>query len=547
MSNNIPPHSTGQIQTPSSISNYGPYLDPFQRPQKPDSKPHQFHSEKARYKQERDQWRDYSGELLEVIDVLDRCRGDLHKQLEDERYGAKLATDRMQRLLETKDASMGRQFIDDNKPKNLFATLLSNVKKVIKLGITGDDDLKLSFDTESSRHILHRVAPILSHDVAPEQLFRGKEPEERLKRMRYFLRGYVTYILCDEILPRPRSNASSEESRQADHWAEAETSKSIWQIENSLIRMGELQRRSSCIELQTDDAMLPGSPQQQITQSDICTWRAMTVDVLTRATAEPTQNAQRTADNTMKKMLRYFPRKEEPLCKKLYELCQEAISLSQILRQQRAQWHVYHPSDIKLANFESWVEDAEGENLGPSAIVEFYISPALVKSGNIDGERYDIESCIAPAVVSCRIEAQDQEPQPAPPTPLKALNGSENNAVGRSRSPSTSGFSRNDSTLNNPAKVVVQSIELGTRNRKEVASGETVQMSGNEIYGCSEYPDRMPRSSTTSFRGSTAADEGPRIQRKPNVVRMYSKSLEQKESNDRGSPKPENLDLKALH
>jgi hypothetical protein len=547
MSNNIPPHPTDQSQNPSSSSKYARFLDPSQRPREPDSSRFQFLDKKARYKQERNQWRDHSGELWDVIDALDRYSRDLNKQLEDEKHGSKLATDRMQRLLETKDASMGRQFIDDNKPKDLFAMLLSNVKKVIKLGITEHDDLKLSFDTESSRHILHRVAPILDQGVTPEQLFRGKDPEERLKCMKYFLRGYVTYILCDEILPRPRSNAPSEEPRQADHWAEAEISNSIWQIENRLIRTGELQRRSSSIKLQTDDTMLPGSSHQQITQRDICTWRAMTVDILTRATATPTQNAQLTAHNAVGKMLRYFPRKEEPLRKKLYELCQEAISLSQILRQQRAQWHVCHPSDIKLANFESWVEDAEGATLGPAAIVEFHISPALVKSGNIDGERYDIESCIEPAEVSCWTETQDQEPQPAPLAPLKAFNGSENNAVEGSRSPSKPGFSRNDSTLDKPAKVVVESIDLGTRNRKEVSSGETVQMSSNETYGCSECSDRMPSSSTTSFRRSTAADEGPRIQRKPNLVSKYSTGLDQNGSNDMGSPKPENLDLKGLY
>jgi hypothetical protein len=540
MSNNIPPHSTDRSQNPSSSSKYARFLDPSQRPREPDSSRYQFLGKEKRYKQERDQWRDHSGELQDVIDALDRYSRDLNKQLEDEKHGAKLATDRMQRLLETKDASMGRQFIDDNKPKDLFAMLLSNVKKVVKLGITEHDDLKLSFDTESARHILHRVAPILDQGVAPEQLFQGKEPEERLKCMRYFLRGYVTYILCDEILPRPRSN-------EADHWAEVEISKSIWQIENRLTRTGELQQRSSSIKLRTDGTMLPGSSHHQISQRDICTWRAMTVDILTRATAAPTQNAQLTAHKAVGKMLRYFPRKEEPLYDRLYELCQEAISLSQILRQQRAQWHVCHPSDIKLANFKSWVEDTEGATLGPAAVVEFYISPALVKSGNIDGERYDTESCIEPAEVSCWTETQDQKPQPAPPVPFKASNGSENNAVGRSRSPTKPGFSRNDSTLDTPAKVVIESIEPGTRNRKEVPSGETVQMSGNETYGCSECSDSMSRSSTTPFRGSTTADEGPRIQRKPNLVSMYSTSLEQNAGNDMGSLKPENLDMKGLH
>lgn len=489
---------------------------------------------------------DHSGELRAVIAALDRYTRDLNKQLEDEKHDAKVATDRMQRLLETKDASMGRQFIDDNKPKDLFTMLLSNVKKVVKLGVTEHDDLNLSFDTESSRHILHRVAPILSQGITLEQLFQSKEPSERLKFMRYFLRSYVTYVLCDEILPPLRPNDLSE-PRQADHWAETEVSKSIGQIEDELVKAGQLQRHSGSIKLQADKTVLTESSHQQITQRDICTWRAMTVDILTRATATPTQNAQRAAENAARKMLLYFPKKEDPvLRRKLFELCQEAISLSQRLRQQRAQWHVCHPSDIKLANFKSWVEDVTGGVPGPAAIVEFNLSPALVKSGNIDGERYDTESCIEPAEVSYGtiLETQDQKPRPAPPISSKSFNSSENDVFGRNRSLIKPGFPRNDSTLDNPAKAILESNEVGARNRKEIASGEHVQISGTETHGCSECSDSMPESSATSFRGSIAADDGPRIQRKPNMASIYGTSLEQNASNDMGSAKPEDFDLK---
>ena len=107
---------------------------------------------------------------------------------------------------------------------------------------------------------------------------------------------------------------------------------------------------------------------------------------------------------------------EDSLCAVILK----AITLSQNLRCQRAHWSVRHPGDINqrvqselsddLVFFDpATMEDRYGEEdsdeedsqVRNGKLVEIFVTPGLFKSGNSDGERFDVEYCSQRSEVKC--------------------------------------------------------------------------------------------------------------------------------------------------
>lgn len=106
----------------------------------------------------------------------------------------------------------------------------------------------------------------------------------------------------------------------------------------------------------------------------------------------------------------------------LFAVLIQAVRLSQTLRCQRAYWSVRHlgnviqrkpqpgwPDDFVLFD-EATMEDndgdegsdEEGARVQDGKTVEVFVTPGLFKSGNSDGERFDIETCVERSEVKCR-------------------------------------------------------------------------------------------------------------------------------------------------
>ena len=105
----------------------------------------------------------------------------------------------------------------------------------------------------------------------------------------------------------------------------------------------------------------------------------------------------------------------------LWEVIVKAVTLSQNLRCQRAHWSVRHPGDINqrvqselsdgLVFFDQATmedrygdedSDKEDSQVRNGKLVEIFVTPSLFKSGNSDGEQYDVESCVQRSEVKCR-------------------------------------------------------------------------------------------------------------------------------------------------
>ena len=98
-----------------------------------------------------------------------------------------------------------------------------------------------------------------------------------------------------------------------------------------------------------------------------------------------------------------------------------AVEFSQSLRCQRAHWSVRHlganlhqkpqsgPWEEKVDFDEGTMDDKhgdddsdeEGVHIQHGKVVEVFITPALFKSGNTDGERFDVETCVERSEVKC--------------------------------------------------------------------------------------------------------------------------------------------------
>lgn len=98
----------------------------------------------------------------------------------------------------------------------------------------------------------------------------------------------------------------------------------------------------------------------------------------------------------------------------------EAQKLNQLMRCQRASWQVRHPSrrvvtpivatdeDGTAQEYDPWrlefdprcMKDQAQDYEGGKATVDMVLAPGLWKQGDVDGERFDVESCIVPSLVT---------------------------------------------------------------------------------------------------------------------------------------------------
>ena len=119
------------------------------------------------------------------------------------------------------------------------------------------------------------------------------------------------------------------------------------------------------------------------------------------------------------------PERRKALEDSLVGVLLQAVKLSQTLRCQRACWSVRHPGDavhprlqpetpgsrdtlifFDVATMNDKHGDDNSDEEGAPAqyrkVVDIFITPGLFKSGNSDGEQFDIETCVERSEVKCR-------------------------------------------------------------------------------------------------------------------------------------------------
>ncbi|KAJ4156411.1 hypothetical protein NW754_008039 [Fusarium falciforme] len=318
------------------------------------------------------------------------------QKLDSECSRLKNRVEAMQSARDAQESRLGRQEQDDSIKEQV-----ANVFQPIKKWATNFcRDASQPFDvtgiSPSFTPLIQRVIPsILSLEDLPVFL-----PGSDMKRRKMFVRGWIAFNVTFRVLSDPRQSDS-----ESDLWLPKMQRDAVKSLESIFV-----------------------SSDQEIDQSSYHEWRTLTLALLDKRfhSCPWTQDTMETLDDIMQTTLEVIRPLGSPtadmaeLERTLFEnVFVPAVELSQVLRRQRAYWYVQFPhvmaaKDLlsdehtqpyifkpdQMADIDSSDEEADARGQCLKS-VDIIILPGLYKCGDNDGERYEIESVVEKAQVSC--------------------------------------------------------------------------------------------------------------------------------------------------
>ena len=242
------------------------------------------------------------------------------------------------------------------------------------------------------------------------------------KNLRLFVRGYVGLaitIMLFHTLP----SGSHPGSFGEDVWMDKELARGVFLVEDRLFNAGKLR-----IYLVGCALIAISQDRQSISLREFHDWRALTMTLISKsdgASSKTNKSVEeyviQCRDRIMDVVGEFVATKNrKALDDDLLAVLKQALRLSQTLRCQRAYWSVRHrgvigqraqsglPSDLTFFDEATMDDsdgnedgDAEGAQIQYGKIVKIFVTPSLFKSGNSDGERYDVETCFERSDVKC--------------------------------------------------------------------------------------------------------------------------------------------------
>lgn len=148
-------------------------------------------------------------------------------------------------------------------------------------------------------------------------------------------------------------------------------------------------------------------------------WRSLTValfgPVQSISTVQCAQEFIKAENERIIDLISPFIAQDKPP-KTLHEILEQAMTLSLILRRQRADWYLFFPEIAQNPNSEGCSEfdphrmkdveafgqdeDTSGQDSTSTSQISIFIAPALYKQGNMDGEKYDESYVVEKAEVA---------------------------------------------------------------------------------------------------------------------------------------------------
>lgn len=339
-------------------------------------------------------------------------RGDLQIEAENSKK-IKESANKMAYAMESKDLYVGRQDSDD-AVYSRFQILLGQIKTWSVPFAQDSAPSHFEFTPEMIEEF-RKVAPAVTDFTRFLQT---------PKNMRLFVRGYVSLVIA-ETLFRTLPTATHYGSGAEDIWMHRKLAHGVFAIENKLFYAGKP------ILCSADCALIKiAQDRNSISARELHDWRALTTTLVsklddgTNKTGEGMEKYVTQCSNRIMDVVATWIATEnrKSLEETLLTVLHQAVKLSQTLRCQRAYWSVRHlgdniypgpqsgpPNGLVFFNEASMDDkygeedsDEEGANAPYRKIVEIFVTPGLFKSGNSDGERFDIETCIERSEVKCR-------------------------------------------------------------------------------------------------------------------------------------------------
>lgn len=329
------------------------------------------------------------------VKKLRRDKADLVKEIDD----IKRAADKLQTNMRKKDVSFASQLPDSEVLPRIY-TLMSKIKSWSRYFLGSESSPSANLN-EENLHIYRTVfLGIVDLDSLQSML------KDR-KRRRLFVRGLTAYIMCMTIFPASPTKlhlGSDALDRSIDYGS----AKSFSTLENTMISSGTSSTHRGHKSLTYRTIGLP--------DSKVNDWRALTFHLFSmlKQTDGMSGLAQAEIQNTcdsITNLIKPWCQAEldyHQVCQELFDIFDESVRLSQMLRQQRAYWTIRFPQVIRtnvsapggVLPFErAWMEDESLEDTKSQMMVDIVITPAVFKQGNADGERFDVETCLQKATV----------------------------------------------------------------------------------------------------------------------------------------------------
>ena len=344
--------------------------------------------------------------------TIEDLRGDLQIEAENSKK-IKESANKMAYAMETKDLYVGRQDSDD-AVYSRFQVLIGHIKTWSVPFAQDCPPSNLEFSPELVEEF-RKVAPAVTDFTSFLRI---------PKNMRLFVRGYVSMIIA-EMLFRTLPTVTHAGSSAEDIWMHRKLAYGVHAIENKLFYAGE--PILCCVDCALTRI---AQDRKSISARELHDWRALTATLVSRlddGTSKTGEGMEKYVTQCSDRIMRVVgnwvaPEDRKALEEDLLTALLQAVKLSQTLRCQRAYWSVRHlgdtihpgpqsgpPNGLVFFNealmddkYGEGDSDEEGANAPFSKIVEVFVTPGLFKSGNSDGERFDIETCVERSEVKCR-------------------------------------------------------------------------------------------------------------------------------------------------
>ncbi|KAI1804475.1 hypothetical protein F4811DRAFT_277551 [Daldinia bambusicola] len=315
--------------------------------------------------------------------------------LEESNQIIKRRNDKLQGYVDNREAALGYQESDEaitSKFRSLYHQIRTWSNKFC---VNSDKPIKLGFPDEEQFQLLQRVLPMMSNVEDWATCLSDS------KRRRKFVRGWVA-LNVTETMFRTLPSKNYQWDSGTDYWIPEQTRRGLVDVERALLNSGH-----------------------SITLSNFHQWRAITMALLAKTYpnfSEEDVMAENAA--AVMKVISPLGHEHDTTQRLIENVYKPALELSRLLRRQRASWSVRFPATrqqpvpgsnaaamptaLRAIFDDSIMKDMDlDEEETPSSdqychkYVEIIVGPALLKSGNIDGEQYDMENVMEKAEVSC--------------------------------------------------------------------------------------------------------------------------------------------------
>ncbi|KAJ3457159.1 hypothetical protein FSOLCH5_011745 [Fusarium solani] len=337
-------------------------------------------------------------ELMHDNQILQESKMKLEghmQKLDSECSRLKNRVEAMQSARDAQESRLGRQEQDDSI-KEQVANVFQPIKKwTTNFCRDALQPVDVTGISSSFTPLIQRVIPSIHSLEGLPTFLSGSN----MKRRKMFVRGWIAFNVT-RVLSDPRQLDS-----ESDLWLPKMQRDAVKSLETVFI-----------------------SSDEEIDQSSYHEWRTLTLALLDKRfhSCPWTQDTMETLDGIMQTTLEVIrplgsPTADMAELKRtlLQNVFVPAVELSQVLRRQRAYWSVQFPhvmatKDLlsdehtqpyifkpdQMADIDSSDEEADTRGQCLKS-VDIIILPGLYKCGDNDGERYEIESVVEKAQVSC--------------------------------------------------------------------------------------------------------------------------------------------------